>query len=385
MMIGRRRFVNMVAENLRSGVCSVHRLNVSEHLFYPSTAEAEAAQSTAEAEAAESAAVSPLDALPPPVASFRSAPPLRRKGQLFALVSPRRSSSESRILWSSWTERTALYDVESRSTYEMPNLSYKGYDPISISIARPDADAPEEDLYVMSCGPWPCPGAFQVLTFGRPSNSKVNPFFRNPSPEVWQWESLPPPPLPEDSLICSHAVLRDGRTICVTAAIYDGGAATYLFDTVEREWTQAPDGWDLPFFCGAEYAPDLKLWLGLAAADDDFHHHLCASDLSTPVDKGKPPTLKHQWDVVKTPKEWQAVQGAILNLGDGRFCIFKLIHDLFDKNGYDDDFPYQGNLRRRLALLTGVEISSSPEHGIRMVPHKSLSYVFDKDSIKCVL
>ncbi|CAN6304150.1 unnamed protein product [Urochloa humidicola] len=262
----------------------------------------------------------------------------------------------------------------------MPNLSYKGYDPISISIARPDA--PEEDLYVMSAGPWPCPGAFQVLTFGRPTSPQV---FPKPTREVWQWETLQPPPLPESCLICSHAVLRDGRTICITAAKYSGGAATYLFDTVKREWTQAPDGWDLPFFCGAEYVPDLKLWVGLATADDGFHNDLCASDLSVPVDKGKAPTLNHQWDVVKTPEEWQTVRGAILNLGDGRFCIFRLIHDLFVKNGYDDDFPYQGNLRQLLALLTGVEISSSPEHGIRMVPHKSLNYVFNKDSIKCVL
>ncbi|CAL4929399.1 unnamed protein product [Urochloa decumbens] len=167
MMIGRRRFVNMVAENLKSGVCSVHRLNVSEHLFYPSTAEAEAAKS---------AAVPRLEALPPPATTFRSAPHLRWKGQLFALVSPR--SNESRILWSSWTERTALYDLESSSNYEMPNLSYKGYDPITISIARPDA--PEEDLYVMSSGPTAASSGFEVLTFGRPSNSKVNLFPSHP-------------------------------------------------------------------------------------------------------------------------------------------------------------------------------------------------------------
>ena len=39
----RRRFVNLVAECYLSNVCSLHRLDVSQHLFYPSTAEAEAA------------------------------------------------------------------------------------------------------------------------------------------------------------------------------------------------------------------------------------------------------------------------------------------------------------------------------------------------------
>ncbi|CAL4937886.1 unnamed protein product [Urochloa decumbens] len=355
MMIGRRRFVNMVAENLKSGVCSVHRLNVSEHLFYPSTAEAEAAKS---------AAVPRLEALPPPATTFRSAPHPRWKGQPFAL-------------------RTALYDVESSSNYEMPYLSYKGYDPITISIARPDA--PEEELYVLSSGPTAASSGFEALTFGRPSNSKVNLFPSHPPEEMWKLESLPRPPLPEASLVCSHAVLHDGRTICVTAAPY-GAAGTYLFDTVKHEWTQAPDGWDLPFFGGAEYVPDLKLWLGLAATGDDGHHHLCASDLSAPVEEGKPPTLKHQWQVVEMPEEWQATMVSLINLGEGRFCIFKLIHDhIPGTDRYDAEFSYQGNLRWCLALLTGVEINSSPEHGLRVVPHKSLSYVFTKDTFKCVL
>jgi len=39
----RRRFVNVVAESYLNNVCSLHRLDVSQHLFYPSTAEAEAA------------------------------------------------------------------------------------------------------------------------------------------------------------------------------------------------------------------------------------------------------------------------------------------------------------------------------------------------------
>lgn len=131
-MIGLRRCVNVVAESYKSGLCSLHRLDVSEHLFYPSTAKPE---------------VSRLRALPAPTFRFQSTPCLRRDKQLFALVSPR--SSESRILWSSPTENTRIYDFDSNTSYELPSLRYKGCHPITISIPRPDA-LEEEDLYVMS-------------------------------------------------------------------------------------------------------------------------------------------------------------------------------------------------------------------------------------------
>jgi len=38
-----RRFVNIVAENYRNGVYSLHRLEASKHLFYPSTPQEQAA------------------------------------------------------------------------------------------------------------------------------------------------------------------------------------------------------------------------------------------------------------------------------------------------------------------------------------------------------
>jgi hypothetical protein len=287
------------------------------------------------------------------------------------------SSSESRIIWSSPVEHTTLYNFESHSIYAMPRLSYKGRDPIAISVAR--TDSPEDDLYVMSAGT--CYTGFQVLRFGGTSNSTVD-LFPN-LPEVWQLESLPQPPLPEGTIICSHALLHGGRTICITAAPY-GTSGTYLFDTVEREWSQAPDGWDLPFSSGAEHIHDLKLWLGLCTSN----HHLCASsDLSAAVDEGKLPTIKHKWEVLQIPEEWLATKVSLINLGEGRFCVFKLIHDVPDKSGFDD-YSARGNMGKQLALLTGVEIISSPgeeEDLIEMVPHKSLSYNFGKESVNWVL
>jgi hypothetical protein len=58
----RWRFVNLVVENVKSGVfCG---LNASEKLFYPSTAEASAKEKQ----------MLRLRALPPPVISFQSTP-----------------------------------------------------------------------------------------------------------------------------------------------------------------------------------------------------------------------------------------------------------------------------------------------------------------------
>lgn len=362
MMIGRRRFVNLVAENIKTGVFSVHRLNVSEHLFYPSTAEAEAAR--------PAQVVSRLGALPPPAASFRAAFVTAYNGQLFALASPR--SSESRILWSSSVPRSSLlYDLESNSHHVVPNLSYKGRNPIAISIARPDA--PEEDIYVLSAGT-DYPG-FEVLRFGRSAQ-----WYLQHLPESWQLESLPEPPLPDGAVIRSHAVLHDGRTICVTAPddpfAAGGPYGAYLFDTVKREWRRPPGGWNLPFFGGAEHVPNLKLWLGLCSRG----RRLCASsDLSAALDEGKPPTLKHQWDIVVMPEEWQPGKVSLINLGEGRFCIFKVMHWVVDEDDWFDGFSAR-------ALLTGVEVISSPEEqGLRMVAHKSFSYILGKESIEWVV
>ncbi|TKW30015.1 hypothetical protein SEVIR_2G006500v4 [Setaria viridis] len=359
-MIGRRRFVNLLAENIKTRVFSVHRLNVSEHLFYPSTAEAEAAR--------PAQVVSRLGALPPPAASFHAASAASYNGQLIALASPR--SSESRILWSSPLPRTLFYDLESHFHYLLPDLSFKARDPIAISIARPDA--PEEDIYVMSSGT--AYAGFEVLRFGHSEKTRLH--FH---PETWHLESLPLPPLPEGAVIRSHAVLHDGRTICVTAQdgpySDEGPYGTYLFDTVKRKWRRAPGGWNLPFFGGAEHVPDLKLWLGLCSRGRD----LCASsDLSAALDKWKPPTLKHQWEIVETHDDWRPEKVSLINLGEGRFCIFKAMYYTVNEEWFD------GFSAR--ALLTGVEVISSPEEqGLRMIEHKSFSYICDQESIDWVV
>ncbi|CAD6221695.1 unnamed protein product [Miscanthus lutarioriparius] len=402
MMNLRRRFVNLVAENCMSSVCSLHRLDVSQRLFYPSTAEAEAAKPT----------IYRLS-LPPPTYNFQPAVVGRNVEQhLFGLANPR--ISESRILWRSQEGNTFLYDADSHTAWSMPNgLRYKGYGPIVISAPVPvddadaDADADsapgeQEDLFVM-CSNSGYP-SFQVLRFDHSKPKPFNPRTFTDADPSWEWNSLPPPPVSEGSSIYTHAVLDGGRVICVSASPFGG---TYLFDTVGREWMrQATSDWHMPFLGAPQYVPDLKLWLGVSWSgdeDDSDRHHLCASsDLGGAVDAAtrgeyRPSvTVTHHWkEGLETPVGWNTASAELLDLGEGRFCIAKIIYEVVK-----DDYPeYQNSVGKTAALLTGVEMvrgagdgcssnpssSSSSEEGFRMVVHKSLRYIFRRESINWVL
>ena len=68
-----RRYVNVVSESVRSRVYSLHRVDVSNLLFYTSRAEAQAAAAAAEA-AGKNTRLPKLSALPAPAISFRSSP-----------------------------------------------------------------------------------------------------------------------------------------------------------------------------------------------------------------------------------------------------------------------------------------------------------------------
>jgi len=201
MMNLRRRFVNLVAECYLSNVCSLHRLDVSQHLFYPSTAEAEAA------------AKPEVFRLSLPAPAYKFQPAVRGmtpERHLFGLANPR--ISESRILWRSQEGNTFVFNADSHTAWSMPSgLSYVGKSPIVISVADADAPGEAEDLYVMSSN---CDYLnFQVLRF---DHSKPK-FPNRVTYPLWAWERLPPPPLFESSSIHSHAVLDGGRIICVSA------------------------------------------------------------------------------------------------------------------------------------------------------------------------
>ncbi|CAL5091983.1 unnamed protein product [Urochloa decumbens] len=373
-----RRLVNIVAERGCSGMYTLHRLDVSKHLFYPSSrAATEAAKNKTNGK------VSILPWLPAPVMRFEPSPTtLWDAGRLemFALVSPR--SCEDRILCSNTAGHTTVYNAYSNCVQAMPNLnSGKGFMPMAISIARPASAHHEEDLYVMNTaadlGDGMC--CFEVLRFGSLGGDDSEEEGPMVGLRGWRWDPLPPPPVSAN--ICAHTVVDGGSTICVSA-VPSSGAGTFCFDTRKREWTRAGGGWVLPFDGAAEYVPDLKLWMGFSSDNQQ----LCAWDLSA---MDKPPTLRHSWIDLKTPEEWSASRLSLLNLGGGRFCIAKTFRVLSDTGGsFDSD-----SVEDMFAVLTGIEMVTSGvgrsdnglEEGLKMVRHKSIRYMFTNEMIRWVL
>nr|TKV97126.1 hypothetical protein SEVIR_9G475200v2 [Setaria viridis] len=355
----RRRFVNIVAENYKSGMCSLHRLDVSKHLFYPSTAEAAAAAGGGKAPQAPP--IPTLQRLPPPCMSF----PRPHTMGFFA--------SEGRILRCSLAGHSLLYDADSDSIGTMPSSQgFTGITPKIISTGQPGAL--EEDLYVLH------DDGFDVLRFGPEDRLVYRPMGR----KAWHWESLQRPPF--DNIIGSHSVVDGGRTICVSSS--PDGFGTYCFHTVEREWWQG-GCWVLPFVGGAEYVPEFKLWLGFFPTNP---YHLCATrNLSVMEDliaMEKPPTL-HTLSDLDTPKNWSALRFKLLNLGGGRFCVAGVFEEIV---GYTEDesdgFSELEAVRPEFAVLTGVELvtdSSSGDaklEGFQIVSHKSVRYMFMEDRFK---
>lgn len=280
--------------------------------------------------------------------------------RFFALVSPRRS--ESRVLCSNKEGHAVIYDAVANSIEPVPNvIGHMGFRPITVSIAR--AGAIEEDLYVMSSipdmGPNSC--CFDVLRCATLNNDDRE-SLGSESRYKWQWPPLPGPPF--SSLIVSHAVLDGGRTLCVSA-IRDKDS--YCFDTVERKWRVAYN-WALPFEGGAEYIPDLKLWLGFSPGS----YLPCVSDLSS---MDQQPTLKDTWIDLIIPENWETMAFNLINLGQHRFCIAKVfqIGQIPDK------------MVVRFAVLAGAEMVNDPKDGVLMVKHKAIRYMFVKDRIEWFL
>ncbi|CAN6302174.1 unnamed protein product [Urochloa humidicola] len=282
--------------------------------------------------------------------------------------------------------------MASRSMLGMPTMNApKGPNHVAISsIPRTDkhafaADPSDEDcdddfilkhvvggdhaesIYVMDMSPRnPLP--FEVLSF---------------SSNGWLWRPLPRPPFFADRKYKptpDPCVAVDGTTIFVSP---DAGAAaeeesaggdrfgTYRFDTVTQEWDKAGD-WTLPFIGKTEHVPELGVWLGLSAQRP---HHLCA------ISSLDPPTVRHVWSDIDMPESWWLLEHALLSLGSGRFCTYKLFDVSRDINGdVDDDDAFD-----TAVVLTGVEVLRCDDEsgGIKMIKHKS-KCVIDLD-IMCVL
>ncbi|CAL5091210.1 unnamed protein product [Urochloa decumbens] len=396
-----RRFVNLVLADHDVRMHTLHRLDVAKHLFYPSTAAAEAAN--AKANHNNNGAGGGDKPKPPPgidkrrrrlpEPSMRFAPfpppaanecaeerePWPSADDSFFLLSP--GTSEGRILHATeWSSRVVLYDADAGAiSAAVPSFPKRmGRDPIAFSRYIGGGAVPEEEQ-----GP---AGDFVVLDFDEP----------------YEWQPLPPPPFDAADAggirITSSAVVGGGRTICVSTATNDVGynysshvvERTYCFDTAAREWRHAGD-WALPFDGRAEHVPELGAWIGLSSSPPN---HLCAADLSA-MDinaANQAPTPQHVWDdftpppeesssvvinrrfsyyVLHTYKEWWGPLGKLVNLGSGRFCIVKVFEI---RRGESVDRYVEDMLdEEEFAVLTGVEVLRG-QGVLRMVKHKSRRY-----------
>lgn len=139
-----RRFVNLVAENYKTGVYSLHRMDVSKHLFHPTRFHAQEVPLLAQAQAStatasDEPAMQMSQELPSHTALWGSSSKLK----FFGLVSP--SISEGRILRMSDAGAAVLYDADANSTGVMRRLNgFKGPVPVSFSATR--VGAKQEDL-----------------------------------------------------------------------------------------------------------------------------------------------------------------------------------------------------------------------------------------------
>ncbi|TVT97462.1 hypothetical protein EJB05_57283, partial [Eragrostis curvula] len=386
-----RRFLNLVMENLDTGLYSLRRLNLYQHLFYPSTALAEAAMARSEAAVnanAErqagykhglrflNATATSLGPLPATTINFKPCGPSTLGDTPLDLVAL--LGDEGKILCADTVGRTSLYDADSHAVMTVPDLrSSKGRDAIPISIARATADGRAVDGH-------PGQGTVLVGTFSLMINCSVSGV-----------RSLPPPPflsnpayeLPAD--IGTWTVVG-GSSILISST--QPGIGTYCFDTVNCKWTHAGK-WRLPFLGRAEYVPEHELWFGLSASRP---FHLCASDLSV-VDFEQPPSVLQTFADFDMPKSWSPFHLDLINLGSGRFCVVKIFHctqprdEMCSSDDDDDDEAYDcpDVIDCEFAVLTGVEVACCDDEAasgkLKIIRHQSRYHTFKDDLIHWVL
>jgi hypothetical protein len=220
-----RRFLNIVSHEW-SGIHSLHRVNLSKHLFYRSTAEARAAGGN-KTRRGLLHKVKSFWLLPGPEITFRGAqaPWSRDSEYWFSLL----GGGDDRILFAAVDCQTALYNADLKGIAPMPNThSRKGPNPICLSMPQADL-AVSQSLYVLDKSTDTC---FEVLA--RTGNDI------SLSTKDWCWHTLEQPPFRFDrnfevsTNMYPHSVV-DSRTICVSSSLEDEGIGsptegTHLFE-----------------------------------------------------------------------------------------------------------------------------------------------------------
>ncbi|KAF8780556.1 hypothetical protein HU200_001402 [Digitaria exilis] len=408
-----RRFVNLVLGDYNTRMHSLFRLDVAKHLFYPSTAQAEAANAKQQETNNNGGGVADK----PPTMKWPKPPrmkwlrPLPKPSMRFfrfdvdddeqrrrrdrwpsyddAFMLLRPNSSDGTILHATEGGRTVIFDADANAISATAPFFDTGMGRGPVVFSVPGADAGEkESLYVMrstisspvrdrySCRPHRntddeeedrCSGDFVVLDMNQ---------------QPYKWQHLPRPPFvvekdpyehdKPDFCIRSSAVIDSGRTIVVSFDKKKGHYGvvmnfTYCFETSTRQWRHAGD-WALPFTGRAEYVPELKTWIGFSATSP---HHLCSIDLSSAMDAGDraPPTPQHVWDDFTPPPYTESE--VVLNRSYPDY-VFGISRGEKITRFHEYDSPDV----ELFAVLTGVEVVRCNDDGeeggeLRMVKHKS--------------
>ncbi|XBI99525.1 hypothetical protein VPH35_019591 [Triticum aestivum] len=378
----RRRFINLVMKDYAvDGSYWLSRMRPQENLFYASTAEAMTAQAQ-QARKDKINAMLPFGStlkLPPPAARFKSSCTDCLTLDFMPFYG-RDSPSEGRIVALDSTGHTVLYDADADpcSVEALPRVNSSNWrTPISLYVTGANANAAARDsggsdvLYGINMFN---SSDFEVLVHCNPSDSK---FGRIDGAKAWHWLKLPSAPYldnpGQDHTIHSYTLLEDGKTICFSS-LPDNGFGTYCFDTSGHEWTKA-GRWALPFIGRAWHVPELgNLWFGFSGSNPN---NICAIDLCS---LDGPPKVLHEWRGSNTPRNWMLVNSTMVYLGGNRFCVvrfFGVYNGPPDRNDEPTD---------TVSIITGLEIvkGQTSETVLRMVKHKSRTYVFEGCGIECV-
>ncbi|XBI81988.1 hypothetical protein VPH35_090782 [Triticum aestivum] len=365
-----RQFANMIVHNYPKGVYSLRRINLMEHLFYPSTEAAQKAEANKKGWLSTMLKGSPKQCLPKTNINFSSLPNMAdlTARHFFSLL---KGQGEGSVMFVSPNVHTMMYDTSTDFVFGMPQANFcKQSDSISLSITRRGYGQEYHELYVIGKGE--DGGLFEVLKYTRTTDLSKPP---------WYWRPLPCPPLfPQclpggNSKVCapSAAVVLDATTICASSV--DAGACAF-FDTVTREWRQA-GSWVLPVHGAAEYVPEFGLWFGLDDAIGNPNHCLCAFDF----DSSRQPVVRHSWSYLsRLPDECLPRQRHLLNMGSGKFCIATSFRNLLRHTSCT---PLDGAVDE-LTILTGVEVVRDV-NGFQIIKHKSECYSLEDNRIHCVL
>ena len=132
----------------------------------------------------------------------------------------------------------------------------------------------------------------------------------------------------------------------------------------------------LPFHGRALQVPELHgLWFGMGG---ESQHELCAADLSS-LDRA--PKVLRRWRVSGPPNHWLLIRSSMVYLGANRFCIAKTYGVFMEPQKHDEELA-----AHTAAILTGVEIvnGEASRGKLRMVEHKSRTYIFERCGIESV-